>query len=680
MKKNISIANKLLAVILTLAMIIFIFSGIVINSKVSSIVNELVMKQVMNESKSIASKVETFFAKKYAITPTIANTNHIVNYIKETESVGDRKSVKQLPSYEAVLNTLQSVKASDPDLALVYIALEKNNNFISDDRNYEVADDYDLSQKSWYTDTIKSGNTYFTSPYIDGVTGKTVVSVATPIFENSKSIGASVLDIYIEELGEILSQYKIGKNSYAVLLDSQGNVVYHPDKDKILKVNMAKESGEIGEIGKSMIRGESNIKEYTIDGVKKRMAYTPIELNGWSIAMTIDENYISDYIKKIRTIVILIYTLSCIVLSVAIFVFTKKILKNIPKILEGLTSVSKGNLSVDLNIDSNDEIGEIATTFNMMVRSIKELIGKVNHISAEVLKSATHLAQASDQTNISIEEVTRAVEEIAKGVTEQAQDTEKGALLVSNLDDQFKELIQENKGMSNSAKGVIDASQEGTKTVEELKQKTTLNNESTKKIERVIYELEQKSRNIGDMIETINSIAEQTNLLALNASIEAARAGEAGKGFAVVADEIRKLAEGSGKSAEEIKRVIEDIQNQANESVQTMKEVKERSEEQSKAVIDVNESFDHIYMSIQSITDKIDNISLGIEKMNTDKDDIVLSIQNISAVSEETAASVEEVSASMQQQASTVDAVANAANQLNELTKELTTEINKFVI
>ncbi|WZL71966.1 methyl-accepting chemotaxis protein [Clostridiaceae bacterium 35-E11] len=676
--KSKSIANKVLMVVTTMVVIIFMLTGFIINNKVSTTITDLAKNDMVSQSQNISANIGTFFTEKGNIVKVMANTDSIINYIKNTEKLENRKAVKQLPSYPSILKTLQNIKNSDKDLALVYVALEDNNNFISEDQGYEATSEWDIMQRAWYTDAVAKKDIHFTAPYVDVVTGKLVISVVAPIFQEGKSVGASVIDVSIDKLATMMSQYKIGENSYAILIDNTGTIVYHPDKEKILKENITEVAGGMGQIGKSMIRGESGVKTYSYNGQTKYVAYMPIGINGWSVAMTIPEEYVVDKVSGIRKIVLLIYGLSCIGLAIGIFLLTKKILKNVPAILDGLTAVAEGDLLVALNISSNDEIGEISSKFNVMVQNMKKLVTNVKDATSEVNNASNYLEKSSKETNLSVEEVARAVDEIARGASEQAAEAEKGAELAIGLDEKFNRLVDNSKDMRNATNAVVDANVKGAKVVSDLREKTEMNNHATQKIEKAIDTLDIRSKDIGSILETISSIADQTNLLALNASIEAARAGEHGRGFAVVADEIRKLAEGSGRAADEINKIVLDIQKESSNTVNIMKEVSQRSGEQYNAVIEVHYSFEEIHKTMESIAQKIEDITEFVDDISKDKDNIVASIGRISSVTEETAAATEQVSASMQQQLAAVEEVANASEKLKTLAEKLNKEMDGF--
>lgn len=385
-------------------------------------------------------------------------------------------------------------------------------------------------------------------------------------------------------------------------------------------------------------------------------------------------------VNKSNSRVIIIDVIMLILTTLFTYVSIKFIINSIKELVELMDEVKLGNLNVKAKSVSKDELGKLCTNFNEMIHNIRSLLTEAKQVSEEVSNASINLASTSEQTSASSEEISTAVEEIARGASEQAIDADNSSELTSNLDHKFGKLANNTNTMFHNANEVIKINTLGVQLVQNLKEKTDLNNESIDKIEIAIKQLNEKSSYIEDILQTINSISDQTNLLALNASIEAARAGESGRGFAVVADEIRKLAEGSNNATNEIKEIVYSIKQESKNTVFIMDEVKNISLEQTRSVIDVNDSFNNISKSINTIGDEVAEVNSFVIEIIEDKNAIVQSIKNISSVSEETAASSEEISASVQQQAMAVDEVAKNAEKLNELSSKLNDQINKFRI
>ncbi|WP_168198361.1 methyl-accepting chemotaxis protein [Crassaminicella thermophila] len=619
--------------------------------------------------------------------------------INETKQAIDNKfkgieeSVDQM-SYEANVQQVLSNKDSaewmlkkifesyikaHKDAMSIYIGM-KNKGMLMYPED-ELPEGYDPTQRPWYKEAVSKDGLIWTQPYKDASTGELIITVAKPVyntFNNNEFVGVIAVDILLEDMAKKINTIKIGKNSYPVILDKNLIIMTNKNKDLIGK------PVEIEAINKAIKEKKEGYADFETKEngktEKKFVVFTKIDRLGWTIFTTMYVSEIKEDTKVLLRNILIIGGISLLIALLIAYIFSRGLTKHIKVLVEDMERIKEGDLTVLSKIKSNDEIGRLGENFNIMIDEIGKLVKNVKNVSKEVTASAENLAATSEETSASAEEVSRTVEEIAKGATEQAGEAEKGAVLTSKLADKFIELTNNTEDMLVSANEVIEANLEGVKVIEDLKDKTHENDESTRKIEGAIIELDKKTKHIGGILDTIASIAEQTNLLALNASIEAARAGETGRGFAVVADEIRKLAEGSREAADEIKGIIIDIQNDSNNTVQIMKEVKERSEEQSYAVGEVSSSFMKIAKSIDNITGKIESISEYVKELNKDKDELVEAIENISAVSEETAAASEQVSASMQQQSMAVEEVARAAENLNELAVKLNNQIDRFNI
>lgn len=660
-----------------------------IRSKLIGVIGGLVIFTVaaigistyMNSSKIVK---DNFVSANYELNKEIANSvqKEFEGYMSGLKMVASNNNTRTIPTvgfdswrqdvFKAYLTTFEQPFQ-------IFIGLPDGRIFI--EPYYKFDETYDPRQRGWYTGVDSTKADFWSGIYVDAVTGQFAVSAATPVTDGEgKQIGILGTSIKLDELSDKIASIKVGKEGYVFILDGAGNVVAHPNPDlrgkplEVAEIQEAIKSNTDGTVYYDYINPDSG------DIEPKYAVYQKVEGLNWYVMTSMYVSEITDQTSSLIWFTLGVALVVMILATVTGIFFAASLTKPIKAMLADMDQVAAGDMTVVSDVKTKDEIGELSDQFNKMVGNIRDLIQNATGVTDEVALAAQTLAAASEEASASSDEVAKTVGEIAEGATDQAHDAEAASILAVNLDDKFVQLKSNSNDIADNADSVRQVNAKGMAVVEDLRDKSKQNNAATQEIVVAINDLDQKSNDIGGILETIRSIAEQTNLLALNASIEAARAGEHGRGFAVVADEIRKLAEESSSSAEKIQRIIQAIQEQTKSTVNIMDKFKENAGAQFKAVGDVNESFEEILNAVTEIVSQIEGINHFIGDMIEDKDNIVNAITNISSVSEETAAASQEVSASMDQQASAVESVAQSAERLNELSLELRKEIGKFKI
>jgi len=326
----------------------------------------------------------------------------------------------------------------------------------------------------------------------------------------------------------------------------------------------------------------------------------------------------------------------------------------------------------------HDEIGVMAKALLTMQENIRNFVLMTSGFSQELDAQSQELTSTANVSSSVSIEVLKAVEEIAKGAIEQADETEKA---VFNLND-LKAQMTEN---TNTLRDIIDSAQIITREKDAgfniLGRLSTQSKETMTTAEHV-YSIIMKNSTNAEAIERassmIKNIADQTNLLALNAAIEAARAGEAGRGFAVVADEIRKLAEQSKLFTEEIMTVIHELKSNSTQAVNTVSTMKKDVVIQGENVKGTEERFISIAGAIETTQMKISKLDAAMQLMENYQGHIQEVFENLSAISEQNAAGAEQASQAIERQKDAMESIVEASEVLVEKTQVLGEQIVRF--
>jgi methyl-accepting chemotaxis protein len=359
----------------------------------------------------------------------------------------------------------------------------------------------------------------------------------------------------------------------------------------------------------------------------------------------------SDAVYTSSRLYMILFIIGGIGIGFGLGIFISKMISNpVKELAQKAEYIANGDLTVDIQQNSNDEIGQLSASFGKMVNGLRETIGGVAEASAAVASASTQISSST--------------EEMAAGAQEQ---TSQASEVASAVEEMTKTIIENSKNASNTsdtAKESKQAAEQGGKIVEDtIAGMTTIAN-VVKMSADTVKELGKSSDQIGEIIGVIDDIADQTNLLALNAAIEAARAGEQGRGFAVVADEVRKLAERTTKATKEIAGMIKKIQGETVGAVNAMEQGTQKVDEGMQLADKAGASLKDIVDISQRVTDMVNQIAAASEQQSSASEQISKNVEAISAVTNQTATGTQQI--------------AHAAEDLNRLTENLTQLVGRF--
>ena len=534
----------------------------------------------------------------------------------------------------------------------------------------------DLSGRD-YIQKAFQGHPNMSSVIISKVNSSAVIMTAAPIRnDEGKITGVLIARLPAALLSDVTDQIRYGKGGYAYIIDGQGALIAHDNKQFVIEQkNFIKEAEtkpeflSLSNMMKRMIQKETGFDEYPFLGKNRFFGYAPIEGTDWSIAAGALRDEVLSALDDLTRNIVLLAVIVLLAGVIATWFIALTITKPIKTAVDALDRISRGDMTQDLPeklCARKDEAGHLAQSMQRMTENFRAMLRDVTGGVQTLASSSTEMSAIAGQMSSGAQGTSTKAATVATAAEEMSANTSSVAAGMEQATTNLSSVATATEEMSATI-GDIAANSEKARAI------SAEAGVQAEGVAGLMKQLGAAAQEIGKVTETITSISSQTNLLALNATIEAARAGAAGKGFAVVANEIKELAQQTATATEEIKGRISGIQSSTGAAMADVDKIAGVIREVGEIVATIATAIEEQASVTRDMARNIAEATIGVKDANQRVAQTATVSQEIARdIAAVNTASGEMTSASQQVQASSLD--------LSQLAEQLKAMVGRFTL